>query len=75
MDDELRDRLSKVEAELLRDLEYARLRTEPERGYVPIICAECGRVTDDGRGWKAHLTVEPVEAVVDCPSCAEREFE
>jgi len=32
---------------------------------------------EDERGWTAHLTVdedEPVEVVVYCPECDEREF-
>jgi hypothetical protein len=42
---------------------------------------ECSRKqAADERGWRAFLTVddtdddEPVEAVVYCPECAEREF-
>jgi hypothetical protein len=41
-------------------------------------CVECGREQASvARGWRAYLTVdedEPVEAVVYCPECAEREF-
>jgi hypothetical protein len=41
-------------------------------------CVECGRVSREAeRGWTAHLTVdedEPVEVVVYCSECAEREF-
>jgi hypothetical protein len=44
----------------------------------PLVCVECGRVqTDDERGWRSYLTVDeddPVEAIVYCPDCAEREF-
>jgi hypothetical protein len=39
-------------------------------------CVECSRErAADDRGWKAYLTTdehEPAEAVVFCPSCAER---
>ena len=42
---------------------------------------ECGREQlASERGWRAYVTVddadeeEPVEAVVYCPDCAEREF-
>jgi hypothetical protein len=44
----------------------------------PLVCVECGRVdTDNERGWRSFLTVDeedPVEAIILCPSCAEREF-
>jgi hypothetical protein len=44
----------------------------------PLVCAECGREQrKDERGWRAYLTDdsdEPIEAVVFCPDCAEREF-
>ncbi len=41
----------------------------------PLRCVECGRVQAAGaHGWKAYLTVDPAEAVVYCPECAEREF-
>jgi hypothetical protein len=44
-----------------------------------LVCAECGVATDRSeRGWRAWLTaeenVEPVEAVVFCPGCSDREF-
>jgi hypothetical protein len=42
-------------------------------------CVECGRDSrENERGWTAHLTVdedEPVEVVVYCPDCHEREFQ
>jgi hypothetical protein len=41
-------------------------------------CVECGRVSRDGeRGWTALLTVDeddPVDVVVYCPECNQREF-
>ena len=46
-----------------------------------LICVECGRVSDDGRGWRAYLVAagedgfgDPETVVVYCPDCAEREF-
>jgi hypothetical protein len=42
-------------------------------------CVKCGRVSQENeRGWRAHITVdedEPVEALVHCPKCDEREFD
>jgi hypothetical protein len=41
-------------------------------------CAECGVIAATAPGWKAYLSggfeVEPVEVVVFCPACTEREF-
>jgi hypothetical protein len=41
-------------------------------------CAECEVVADTAAGWKAYLSGgfegEPVQVVVFCPACAEREF-
>lgn len=43
-----------------------------------LMCVECGRVqADNERGWRSYLTTdeeEPTDAIVYCPSCAEREF-
>jgi hypothetical protein len=40
-------------------------------------CVECDLVADTAGGWKAYLgggfEGEPVEVVVYCPTCAERE--
>ena len=52
---------------------------EPAPAYTNRLrCVECGRVSrENERGWTAHLTVdedEPVEVVVLCPDCDEREF-
>jgi hypothetical protein len=45
---------------------------------APLVCVECGRAQTDGeRGWRSYVTVdedEPVEAIILCPDCAEREF-
>jgi hypothetical protein len=42
-------------------------------------CVECGRDSrENERGWTADLTGdedEPVEVVVYCPDCHEREFQ
>jgi hypothetical protein len=41
-------------------------------------CVECDRISREGeRGSTAHLTAdedEPVEVVIYCPECEEREF-
>jgi hypothetical protein len=52
---------------------------EPTPTYTNRLqCVERGRVSREGeRGWTARPTVdedEPVEAVVYCPECDEREF-
>ena len=44
-----------------------------------LVCIECGVATDRfERGWRAWLTAEeneePVEVVVLCAACSEREF-
>jgi hypothetical protein len=43
-----------------------------------LTCIECGREQAAGeRGWRAYLTDDedaPAEAIVYCPTCAEREF-
>lgn len=40
----------------------------------PLVCAECGTISeDDAKGWRAYLDVDD-EAVTFCPECAEREF-
>jgi len=43
-----------------------------------LCCVECSLVTNEqARGWRAYLTDEesgPVEIVVLCPACSEREF-
>lgn len=36
-------------------------------------CEECGKTSEDGKGWRSLLTVDD-EAVVYCSECAEREF-
>ena len=40
-------------------------------------CVECHLVADTANGWKAYLgggfEGEPVEVVVYCPACADRE--
>jgi hypothetical protein len=42
-------------------------------------CVECALTADTTAGWKAFLTGgfddEPVEIVVYCPACAEREVD
>jgi hypothetical protein len=53
-------------------------RAEDLRSARRLVWEECGRVSrEDERGWTAHLTAdedEPVEVVVYCPQCDEREF-
>ena len=48
------------------------------RSVQRLECVECGRVSrEDERGSTARLTAdedEPVEVVVYCPECDEREF-
>jgi hypothetical protein len=63
------------------DHEFASMNSDDPLRSPPLVCVECGHVqTADERGWRSLLTVddaddpEPVEAVVYCPSCAEREF-
>lgn len=59
-----------------------RPRVNRRRPRVPVsgllVCAECVRVSDEGaRAWRAFLVGgldgEPVEIVILCPGCAERE--
>ena len=42
-----------------------------------VCCVECGLIADTADGWKAFLgggfEGEPVEVVVYCPDCADRE--
>ena len=55
----------------------------PKSASMPLLrsevvrCVECGLVADTAGGWKAYLgggfEGEPVEVVVYCPTCAERE--
>ena len=44
---------------------------------MPLRCAECSLITGEfARGWRAFLTDDewtPVEVVVLCPTCSERE--
>ena len=43
-----------------------------------LICIECGRVSDDGRGWKAEWADpddDPHELAVYCAYCWAREFD
>jgi hypothetical protein len=44
-----------------------------------LACAECPRVTNSGRGWKAYRVDDPTEderpeLAFYCPACARREF-
>jgi hypothetical protein len=40
----------------------------------PLVCAECGAVSEpEARDWRAYLD-EDGQAVTFCPECAEREF-
>jgi hypothetical protein len=45
-----------------------------------LTCVECGATAENGaEGWRAYLVDlrgegEPLEVVVLCPDCAEREF-
>ena len=36
-------------------------------------CVECAARSEDGRGWRAVLTIDD-EVGIYCPECAEREF-
>jgi hypothetical protein len=49
----------------------------PLRRSEVVRCVECDIVADTAAGWKAYLgggfEGEPVEVVVYCPVCAERE--
>jgi hypothetical protein len=51
---------------------------KPDHQAERLACVESGRAqSTTQRGWRAYLTtdeVEPAEAVVYCPECAEREF-
>jgi hypothetical protein len=44
---------------------------------MPLRCAECSLITGEfSRGWRAFLTDDdwsPVDVVVLCPTCSERE--
>jgi hypothetical protein len=55
-------------------LEYASV---PLRSREAVRCVECDLVAETAFGWKACLgggfEGEPVEVVVYCPACAERE--
>ena len=50
---------------------------------VPLVCAECGTVSDDqARGWRAlpvsgddELPLREDEVVAFCPECCAREFD
>ena len=50
-------------------------------GVDVLVCHECGSASADGAGWISCLVPDPdrpaapVEVVVYCPLCAEREFE
>jgi hypothetical protein len=45
---------------------------------VALICAECGRADDHGRGWRGYLVDLDEdgadEVIFFCPRCATREF-
>ena len=63
-------------------MQQASALTETGRVHLAtaiFVCVECGLATDRfERGWRAWLTAEeieePVEAVVCCPGCSDREF-
>jgi hypothetical protein len=38
-----------------------------------LVCAECGAVSDEARGWRAYLD-DDGQAVTFCPGCAAQEF-
>ncbi len=43
-------------------------------GAEPLICANCGAVSDElAEGWRAYLDDEG-QAATFCPECAEQEF-
>jgi hypothetical protein len=46
---------------------------EPETPALNLTCAECGRSPLRGEVWRLYFT-DIGEAVVYCPTCAEREF-
>ena len=54
-----------------------RRRAQQPRSVYPLICLECGRVSAEGRGWKAEWA-DPDddfhELTVYCPACWKREF-
>jgi hypothetical protein len=49
----------------------------PQLRSDAVRCVECHLVADTANGWKAYLgggfEGEPVEVVVYCPACADRE--
>lgn len=41
----------------------------------PLVCVECGLVSDDGaEGWRTYLTIDD-EPAMYCPTCAREEFD
>ena len=57
------------------------METRLGSGPQALVCHECRSSTGDGMGWIAQVIVDPddtgiaAEAIVYCPTCAEREFE
>jgi hypothetical protein len=47
------------------------MRPNTDRGLL--VCQECRREDDLGRGWKAYIA-DVYEVLVYCPDCAKREF-
>lgn len=37
-------------------------------------CIECGRRSEEARGWRAYLDEDSSDVCVYCGDCAEREF-
>ena len=54
-----------------------KLATAPPFADTVVRCVECDLRADTAAGWKAYLSGgfegEPVEVVVYCPDCADRE--
>ena len=55
-----------------------RLVSQQPLGYEVVRCIECHLIADTAAGWKAYVgggaDGEPVEVVIYCPTCADREF-
>src|SRR5829696_449623 len=69
-EDDFRERVDAVEAELWREAESAQTPSEPRRRRRRLRCVECGRGSADGKGWRAISDLDHSHTY--CPDCAQR---
>ena len=52
-------------------------RTEPTISTIPLCCLECGRFwIEAAERWRLYLSREdPLQRLLYCPDCAQREFD